>query len=57
MINFFRPYIIDLSSRTAWLNDKLSFKNNFKWTDEEQKMFDSIFQDIANQTQPQISRL
>ena len=43
-INWFRPYIFDLSKKMRYLTDKLNSNANMKWTEEDKKKTQDLFQ-------------
>ncbi|KAG0435260.1 Retrovirus-related Pol polyprotein from transposon 17.6, partial [Dictyocoela muelleri] len=49
-INWFRPYIKNISQKITPITHKLSQKNPFKWNYYDTKIIDSIYKDIKSQT-------
>ncbi|KAG0438834.1 Retrovirus-related Pol polyprotein from transposon [Dictyocoela muelleri] len=49
-INWFRPYIKNISQKISLITQKLSQKIHFKWDDTDTKIVDDIYEDNRAQT-------
>lgn len=50
ILNWYRPYITDLSRKIIGFTDKLKSKANFQWTDKDTDTMRIIYEEIKQQT-------